>query len=299
MRSFILGAGLLLAAALPALSKTTPAPRKPLDPWRDTVRTPAAGTPDSIGSYADGCVRGAEALPLTGPGWRVMRPSRRRYFGNPVLLSYLKGLAADASRAGLGTLLFGDLGQARGGPTLSGHASHQTGLDVDIWYRRVPNGTRLTRRQRETMQSPLLVVPDFERLSKKWDPRVMDLLRLAASRPEVDRIFVNPVIKREVCAHFAGQPWVGKLRPWWGHDDHFHVRIACPPGDTLCRNLADPIPPGDSCGQPLADWFTPESKAEARRQRTEPGKPATMPTLPPECQAVLDAPPAPGLLGAR
>lgn len=316
MRLSTLGAALLVAAALPAMSQDSydakaavrearsnaaampaapgrarPAPA-PVDPWRDTVRTPAAGAPESIGSYADGCVRGAERMPLSGNGWEVMRPSRRRYYGHPLLIEYMRGLAADFAQAGLGKVVFGDIGQPRGGPTLSGHASHQTGLDVDVWYRRWPAGKTLTMRQREKLESPTLVVPDFERLNGKWDPKVIDMLRLAASRPGVDRIFVNPVIKRQVCARFAGATWVGKLRPWWGHDDHFHVRLSCPAGDALCTNPADPIPPGDSCGAPLDDWFTAESKAEARRQRTEPGKPPTMPTLPAACQAVLDAPPA-------
>ena len=57
------------------------------------------------------------------------------------------------------------------------------------------------------------------------------MLEVAASDPVVDRIFVNPVIKRELCTHEPpGSLWLRKLRPWWGHHDHFHVRLRCPPG---------------------------------------------------------------------
>lgn len=273
----------------PAAGRPIPAPKPPVNPWK-AVRTPASGVPQSIGAHSAGCVRGAERLPLSGPGWEVMRPSRARYFGHPRLVSFLRGLAAQVSGAGLGTLMVGDMAMPRGGPFLNGHASHQSGLDVDVWYRLWPAGAPITDKQRETLTTPEMVVPDFERLNKSWDPRVVSVLELAASSPEIERIFVNPVIKREVCAHHAGEPWVGKLRPWWLHDDHFHARLACPSGDSLCQSLADPIPPGDGCDATLAEWFTPEKKAEARKQRTEPGKPPVMPSLPPQCAAVLAAP---------
>jgi penicillin-insensitive murein endopeptidase len=273
----------------PAAGRPLPAAKPPANPWK-AVRTPARGLPESIGAHSAGCLRGAERMPLSGPGFEVMRPSRLRYFGHPRLLEYLRTLALDTASAGYGTLMLGDMAMPRGGPFLNGHASHQTGLDADIWYRLWPTGMALTDRQRETLTTPEMVVPDFERLNKSWDPRVIEVLKLAAASPEIERIFVNPVIKREVCAQYAGQAWVGKLRPWWGHDDHFHARLTCTPGDAECQSLADPIPPGDGCGAELDKWFTPESKAEARKQRTEPGKPPVMPKLPAQCKAVLAAP---------
>lgn len=259
------------------------------DPW-SRVRVPASGPARSIGTHSAGCLAGAEVLPPDGPGYHAMRPSRRRAFGHPRLVAYVRAVGAAVAADGLGELLVGDLGQPRGGPTLTGHASHQTGLDADFWFLRVPAGTRLSDAQRETMSAPSMVVPDFERLTPAWDPDETEVLREAASRPEVERIFVDPVVKKAVCARHAGAAWVGKLRPWWAHDDHFHVRLACAPGDALCRSAADPVPPGDGCGAELDSWFTPQSKAEARRQRTEPGKPRVMPKLPRECAAVLAAP---------
>jgi penicillin-insensitive murein endopeptidase len=278
------------AAAMPSSpAKAPPAPRLPDDPWR-RVKSPSAGAARSIGRPDAGCLAGASTLPLSGPGFEVMRPSRRRFFGHPRLIAFLDALGRGASAAGLGTLLVGDLGQPRGGPTLSGHASHQTGLDVDVWYRQWPAGSPLSDSQRETLSSPSMVVPDFERLNASWNPNELEILHLAASDAAVERIFVNPVIKKAACAVHAGAPWLGKLRPWWGHDDHFHARLACDPQDTLCVSGADPIPAGDGCGAALDAWLSPASKAEAKRQRTETSKPPTMPVLPPECRQVLAAP---------
>ena len=50
---------------------------KPPSPWA-TVKTPAPGTPRAIGDYSGGCVQGAQELPLDGPGFQTMHPSRVR-----------------------------------------------------------------------------------------------------------------------------------------------------------------------------------------------------------------------------
>ena len=276
------------AAAMPGVAgRPVPAPpRGTVDnPW-SRVAKPSPLPPESIGSTSAGCLRGAVPLELHGPGFEVMRPSRRRMFGHPRLLAFLRNLGAAASSAGLGSVIIGDLGQPRGGPTLSGHASHQNGLDADLWYQQVPAGTRLSDRDRETMSAESMVVPDFERPSARWNPAAVERLRLAASDPSIERIFVNPVVKQGVCERYRGKGWVGKLRPWWGHDDHFHIRLSCTPGDKHC-SVQEPVPAGDGCGEDLANWFTPEMKDEAYRKRTEPGPPPTMPTLPALCRQVL------------
>ena len=89
---------------------------------------PLLGVPRSIGSYADGCLAGAVALPISGPIWQVMRLSRNRYWGNPSLVAFIKRLADHAKEVGWNGLLVGDMSQPRGGPMLSGHSSHQIGL---------------------------------------------------------------------------------------------------------------------------------------------------------------------------
>jgi penicillin-insensitive murein DD-endopeptidase len=89
--------------------------------------------PMPIGSYARGCGAGLVELPETGPTWQAMRLSRNRNFGQPEMIDYLMDLSATAGhRLGKG-LYIGDISQPRGGPMTSGHASHQIGLDADIW----------------------------------------------------------------------------------------------------------------------------------------------------------------------
>ena len=111
--------------------------------------TPAAGPPQAIGSYERGCLSGAIALPADGPNWQVMRPSRNRAWGHPVLIAFLERLAQKLpGEAGWPGLLVGDISQPRGGPMLTGHGSHQIGLDVDIWLTPMPN-RRLSPAERD------------------------------------------------------------------------------------------------------------------------------------------------------
>ena len=91
----------------------------------------------AIGSPSRGCLAGGEALPLDGPGWQVMRPSRHRYFGHSQLIAFIESLASDVNRMG-GSILVGDMALPRGGPMPTGHRSHQIGLDVDIWFEPAP-----------------------------------------------------------------------------------------------------------------------------------------------------------------
>ena len=96
-----------------------------------------------------GDLAGAEALPVDGPSWQVMRLNRNRNWGHPALIDYLEKLARDVPRInGWPGLLVGDMSQPRGGPMLTGHASHQIGLDADVWLTPMPKG-RLDREQRK------------------------------------------------------------------------------------------------------------------------------------------------------
>ena len=65
----------------------------------------------------------------------------------------------------------------------------------------------------------------------------------AASYPEVERILVNPGIKKKLCDTVNGdRGWLRKVRPFWGHDYHFHIRIGCQPGSTGCKAQAATAP---------------------------------------------------------
>lgn len=245
-----------------------------------TVPDPAAGAPRVIGSYTAGCIQGAASLPPEGVGFQTMRRFRRRFFGHPTLIRYLQDLAQAATQQRLGLLSFGDLGQARGGPAPSGHASHQTGLDVDIWFMLLPPGQPLPAAERETIGAPSMVQPDGRTLTPQWSPQHSKLVRLAAEFDTVERIFVNAAVKHALCQQTPGAAWLRKLRPWWGHDDHLHVRLRCPAGDSECQGQ-EPIPAGDGCGAELAWWFTEEAR------KPKPRTHGPKPVLPSACDAVL------------
>lgn len=252
------------------------------------LASPSAGPPRSIGSYAKGCIAGAVPLPADGPTWQVMRPARNRAWGNPVLIAVIERLAASIPQAvGWPGLLIGDLGQPRGGPMVTGHASHQIGLDADIWVMPMPE-QRLSVTERDNLPAQSIVTPDGNAVDPAiWNPSYRRLYETVARLPELARMFVNPAIKRELCRE-AGDDhdWLPKVRPWWGHDDHFHMRLTCPPGQPQCESQA-PVPPGDGCGNELDWWFT----AEARHPKpTPPAPPLLVSQLPTECAAVAAAP---------
>ena len=252
------------------------------NPWTK-VNAPTKGQPEAIGATNAGCVSGALALPMDGPGYRVMRPSRNRYYGHPDLVRFIQTLGRQIEGRGIGTLLVGDLSQPRGGPMSSMHRSHQSGLDVDLWFQ-LPHGIderSLSKYEREQWQAPSMLTSDGVSLHpQNWTIDQAEMLRLVAQHPEVDRVFVNPVIKREMCRTQSGGQWLHKLRPWWGHDDHLHVRLRCPPGEIQCESQGS-LPAGDGCDESLAWWFSEEAKQKS-------AKPSEPPELPKACLALIN-----------
>jgi len=250
--------------------------------------TPASGPARAIGDYTKGCVAGAVQLPPDGPNWQVMRPSRNRAWGHPVLIGFLERVAAALpSTAGWPGLLVGDIGQPRGGPMLTGHASHQVGLDADIWLTPMPE-RRLGAVERDNISATDVVAAGGRDIDPAvWRQQHHRLLEAFARGPEVERIFVNPAIKRALCREAgADRAWLGRIRPWWGHNYHFHIRLACPRGDTECHDQRPP-PPGDGCGADLDWWFTQETKHLTPR---EPAIGPRVSELPVGCAALARAP---------
>jgi penicillin-insensitive murein DD-endopeptidase len=282
--------GTLISVFFSILGAGCTTPKPALDnPW-GRVTSAYESHPESIGSYSAGCLKGAVSMPPDGVGFRVMHPARRRYYGHPQLIDFIKRLGKEVSDQKLGVLLLGDLGQARGGPMPTGHASHQIGLDVDIWYWEPDFFAErtLTLDERENLNSVNMIDTATQKTDyTKWQERNTRILELASENDLVERIFVNPVIKRDLCQTVKDHRWLRKLRPWWGHDDHFHVRLRCPEENPSCTKQ-DPIAEGDGCDKDLNWWFGPEALAKAK-EHLAPG-PGVLPKLPEACAEVIAHP---------
>ncbi|WP_301099568.1 penicillin-insensitive murein endopeptidase [Otariodibacter sp.] len=265
----------LVVACIPFISGISLA-----TPW-EKIKTPVAGAAQSIGGYSNGCIIGAEPLALKGDGYQVIRSSKNRYYGHPKLLRYLINLGQRAKASGLPPILIGDMGMPAGGRFSSGHASHQTGLDADIWLKFGPMDDK-------TAKNPAgLATIMVDRTAKVVDERLWtanhtQLIKLAASDDNVDRIFVNPAIKVKLC-NTAGNDrgWLRKIRPWFGHDSHFHVRLGCPADAKQCENQAPP-PAGDGCGAELYSWFEPAKPSTSSKSKV-------LPQPPKLCQMILSS----------
>ena len=251
---------------------------------------PLAGPPRSIGGYADGCLAGADTLPVTGPSWQVMRPTRNRNWGNPELITVIERIANKAKKLDWNGLLIGDMSQPRGGPMLSGHTSHQIGLDVDIWFKPMPDHV-LSREEREFDGAVNMITKDRRSVDRRvWTPAHAAAVRAAAEDPMVTRVFINAVIKKEMCtAVGSDRTWLAKLRPWFGHSEHFHVRIGCPADSPDCKPQPA-LPAGDGCGHELDHWFKDAMLHPALRDPAKPRPSKTMAALPAVCRQVVKAP---------
>lgn len=245
------------------------------------VSRPNNAPPEVIGGPAAGCVSGAATLATKGDGYQAMRLSRNRIYGHPSLVKYINNLGVSIKEQSLGMMLVGDLGQPRGGPTASLHRSHQNGLDVDIWYW-LPEPRHFTNTDIEKTAAPSMVKNQVE--INNWTDAQTQLLRLAAAPYEVDRIFVHPVIKKLLCDEVEDHSWLNKIRPWWNHDDHLHVRLRCPAHDEQCVPQK-PYPPGDGCGDDLTWWL---DAVAAPPQKKMPTPRPPNPVLPSACDAVLN-----------
>jgi penicillin-insensitive murein endopeptidase len=243
---------------LAALAGVTPARADPpVSSWA-AAAYPTDGPAAVIGSHGRACLTGAVPLPPEGAGYQAVDLARRRHFGHPLLVAFIADLGRTVAAQKLGTMLVGDMAQARGGPMSSGHVSHQGGLDVDIWFRL--DVAPRPRDQREEIPQPSVVDPKTLRPDPaRWGIHHAQLIRAAALDPRVSRVFVGAAIKRDLCERtWADRRWLQRVRPWPGHDDHLHVRLSCPPGSPTCVDQP-PLPEGEECSlAELAPAFTHE-----------------------------------------
>jgi penicillin-insensitive murein DD-endopeptidase len=256
---------------------------------------PAAMPTHVVGFYAKGCIAGAEALPIDGKTWQVMRLSRNRNWAHPDMVALLERLAAKAHKeAGWPGILIGDMSQPRGGPMFTGHASHQVGLDADIWLTPMPN-RQLSRNEREEMSAVMMVRSDRLDIDPGvWTPNHLTVIRAAAQEPSVQRIFVNAAIKKALCREAKGdRSWLSKVRPMYGHDYHFHIRIKCPAGSGECEGQSPPSESEGCSAGDLAYWFKDSTiHPKPPKVPPKPKPPMTLAQMPAACRQVLAAPDA-------
>ncbi|SEA45596.1 penicillin-insensitive murein endopeptidase [Microbulbifer marinus] len=275
----------LLSTTLLAFSGSAAA-----NPWEEVTR-PSSQASASIGTYTNGCLSGAAEMPLRGEGFQLVRTGRGRRYAHPTTVAFLQDFSRSVARRDLGRLQIGDMSMARGGPFQYGHRSHQTGLDIDIWYSQDWRAVQrpLTAWERDNISAiPLADERDHRLIKENWDPKVPQILRLASEDERVERIFVHPTIKRKLC-EIAGSDnqWLRKVRPWWGHNYHFHVRLGCPDGDKNCKPQ-NPVR-NDPCGADLDWWFSDEFYAMLSGTAPKPERPKPKP-MPRQCEQVLGAP---------
>ena len=264
--------------------------------------SPSVQNLKSIGSYSKGCLAGGRELPETGESWQAMRLSRNRNWGHQNTLRFVEQLSSFArSLNGWQGLYIGDISQPRGGPFKAGHISHQNGLDVDIWM--LPAKTlKLSKMEREIISSISVKTPDSKKINSFWTQQHRDILRNAAKNPLVDRIFITAVAKIDLCETTkTDRSWLQKLRPWYGHDTHFHIRLKCPKTSNNCMAQTPTIinlgGTSFGCNETLNWWvtdylkpkkpLTEEEKRKLRLKRTP--RDFTMMDLPKLCQSVINS----------
>lgn len=301
MTVFVRKAGAFLIALLAIVAN--PVGAAPMasvvhNPWSQ-IRQPSTHRAEIRGSYTGGCLHGAQSILDDQGDFFLMRTSRHRYYAHPDMRTFIRVFSRQVKTNNLGTLLVGDIGQPRGGPTLKGHASHQVGLDADIWFwldAPVDTG-KFSQPERERLSARSMLNGKRNGINRqRFGRRQIATLKLAAEHANVQRIFVNPYIKKELCQVTHKAPWLNKIRPWWGHHYHFHIRLACPADESQCRAQAM-VPPGSGCGKALAWWFSKEA-ADSLRQSIEKSRKKTdaqrlaekLAKLPDNCADVLNMP---------
>ena len=276
------------------------------------AKKPSKHTAQSIGSYAGGCLQGGQLLSETGKGYTSIRRFRNRFYAHPHTLEVVQSLGRWVADLKMRTLEIGDLSQPRGGLMTYGHRSHQSGLDVDLWFGYPPSlqthvekqvkkfkkglkdSKKMSRKQKNQLfdlEHPSVLMKKREQIDPKtWSDRHLILLYLATLDPRVERIFVHWQIKSKLCslhkkkqldhvlknakAYFKKKEpnfdlnhdqWLRKIRPWYGHHQHFHIRLACPSDSPKCTPQT-PLPNTAGCDRQFA-WFSFAAQRKRKKEK--------------------------------
>lgn len=260
-------------------------------PW-EKVKAPIDVNSESIGNHNLGCLLGAETLPYSVQNYIAMRPHRARNFAHPQMLDYIKNLAENYKAQENGLLTVGDISLPAGGAFSSGHSSHQIGLDADFWFitPKQAYSRKLTNHEKNNISAQSVVNLKKMQVNSHFTKKQVSLLKLAAAPDNVDRIFVNPAIKKSLCQTHKGEGWLNKIRPWYGHNFHFHVRLKCPENDSQCSMPEGYKPPeSDGCDETLDWWFAKRTPAEIAEWQEKQAKAKLLPKPKPpiRCQEII------------
>ena len=234
---------------------------------------------ESIGDYSLGCLRGAQTFTGKEKGVVLAKNNNGNFWGHPVLINLLTRMGAEFDKSNQ-NIIIGDLSQKLGGPILGKHKSHQTGLEVDVWFRILSNNDKSSLKITET---------DSMNVFKELGVDQIKLIKYLAQDATVDRIFINPVFKKQLCDDNGPSKLSisdqGKIRAYWRQDSHTHVVLKCPQDSPLCISLT-PLPEGGGCGGHIKWWLNEEAKAGMPHITTDEAKSSYLEKikkLPPQC----------------
>lgn len=220
---------------------------------------PTRGDSESLGGTSLGCLKGGKTFHGKENGIVISQSRRGRFWGHSLLIDLLTELGEFTYQRHKRYLVLGDLSLSRGGPTFGGHSSHQNGLDVDIWFETLAKRPKWDWLQTQEMKS--IITP--KGLERTFGDTQLSMMTYLSQDDRVARIFVHPDIKKYLCEKKRDQfqtEGLRKIRPWYGHDDHLHLRLKCSSKDKECIDQAEP-PAGDGCDQ-LSWWYSDEAKKE-------------------------------------
>lgn len=238
------------------------------------------------GDYNRGCLTESAALPEYGIGYQSTRRSRQMFYAHPETIKAIETLGAKVFTEGLGTVLIGNLSKKNGGPLFEHSISHQNGLDFDVSY--FVSKEPLSDVMSQNYEFKSLLGYEKNKLNQKlWDEKIAELLKVTAELPQVERILVDPLIKKQLCETEKQEEWFSKIRPWFKHDNHFHVRLKCPQDSPDCVPQAPPSRDFGCEGPEFEWWFSEEAHLMRLGKLKKPSADKKATPYPEVCQSIL------------
>jgi len=253
---------------------------------------PTLAKAEAIGFYSGGCLQGGMSLEGDENGLEFAHVGRGRFWAHPYMIDLLTELGEFTHKNFKKKVIVGDLSLSRGGPTVGGHSSHQNGLDADLWYKLAPTRSRSFQRREVEVMPSVLTEKGFNKYFSK--PQRI-LLSFLAQDNRVARVFVHPKIKKALCEgprRLFTDKSLAKIRPWFGHDDHLHLRLKCPQSD---KNCVAQEPPKEGSGCDELKWWESEEAVAAEKAQDHSFSAArsryikVTNALPPVCQEIYTA----------